>query len=146
MKKWHIRRRVLLTLIGFFTREGVIVVYFCAFIKGVIGYGFWLFPFALIWVAVLLLGKSRARAIPVALMPLLFAALLHLLTADAAMTAGGFTKAVQALYTNGKLLQSGGVLGGGLGALLRAAISVYGAVAAVIVGMVVCLLIALHML
>ena len=134
----------LLTLIGFFTREGVIVVYFCAFIKGVIGYGFWLFPFALIWVAVLLLGKSRARAIPVALMPLLFAALLHLLTADAAMTAGGFTKAVQALYTNGKLLQSGGVLGGGLGALLRAAISVYGAVAAVIVGMVVCLLIALH--
>ena len=45
-----------LTLIGFFTNEGVVVVYFCAFIKGVIGYGFWLFPFAMIWAAVLLFG------------------------------------------------------------------------------------------
>ena len=134
----------LLTLIGFFTKEGFIVIYFCAFIKGVIGYGFWLFPFALIWVAVLLLGKNRKRAIPVALIPLLFAALLHLLAADPAMTSGGFTKAVDALYTNGKILQSGGVLGGGFGVLLRAAISVYGAVAVTIVGIVVCLLIALH--
>lgn len=133
-----------LTLIGFFTNEGVVIVYFCAFIKGVIGYGFWLFPFAMIWAGVLLFGKNRARAIPVVLLPLLFCALLHLLIADAGMTNGGFTRAVSALYTNGKDLLSGGVLGGGLAALLRAGISVYGAVAVMLVGIIAALFIALH--
>ena len=133
-----------LALIGFFTNEGVVVVYFCAFLKGVMGYGFWLFPFAMIWVAVLLLGKSRARAIPVALLPVLFGALLHLLLADVHMTNGGFMRAVSGLYTNGKELMSGGVLGGGLGALLRAAISVYGPIAVIVVGIIVALFVALH--
>ena len=134
----------LLALIGFFTDEGVVVVYFCAFIKGVIGYGFWLFPFAMLWAAVLLLGKGRLRAIPVVLLPILVGALLHLLIADADMTGGGFTDAVSALYVNGKDLLSGGVLGGGLGALLRGAISVYGAVAVIIVAILAALLVALH--
>ena len=135
----------LLTLIGFFTSEGVVVIYFCAFIKGVFGYGFWIFPFVLIWAAVLLLGKHPGRAIPVALLPILFGALLHLLLADTAITEGAaFTKAVSDLYGSGKLLQSGGVIGGGLGVLLRAAISVYGAIAAIIAGLIVCLLVALH--
>ena len=134
----------LLALIGFFTSEGVIVVYFCAFIKGLVGYGFWLVPFALIWVAVLLLGEHRARAIPVALLPLLLGALLHLLLADVHMTNGGFSRAVSELYINGKDLLSGGVLGGGLAALLRAAISVYGAVAVIVLGILACLLLALH--
>ena len=52
----------LLTMIGFFTSEGFVVIYFCAFIKGIMGYGFWLFPFALIWAAVLLLGKKQGAA------------------------------------------------------------------------------------
>ena len=134
----------LLTMIGFFTSEGFVVIYFCAFIKGIMGYGFWLFPFALIWAAVLLLGKHRARAIPVALLPILFGALLHLILADANLTSGGFVKAVSELYGSGKLLQSGGVIGGGFGSLLRAAISVYGAVAVLIAGIIVCLLVALH--
>ena len=132
-----------LALIGFFTDEGIVVVYFCAFLKGVLGYGFWLFPFALIWCAVLLFMKKPLRTIPVVLLPLLFGALLHLLLASGTMTDGGFSKAVSALYTNGKDLLSGGVLGGGLAALLRAAISVYGAVAVVIALFIVCLLIAL---
>ena len=133
-----------LTLIGFFTNEGVVVIYFCAFIKGVIGYGFWLFPFAMIWAAVLLFGKSRTRAIPVALIPLLFGALLHLLIADANLTSGGFLRAVSELYDNGKELLSGGVLGGGLAALLRAGISVYGAVAVIIAGLIAALFVAMH--
>ena len=133
-----------LALIGFFTNEGVVVVYFCAFIKGLIGYGFWLFPFAMIWAGVLLFGKNRARAIPVVLLPMLFGALLHLLIADAGMTNAGFTRSVSALYTNGKDLLSGGVLGGGAGALLRAGISVYGAVALIVVGIIAALFIALH--
>ena len=133
-----------LTLIGFFTNEGVVVVYFCAFVKGVFGYGFWLFPFAMIWIAVLLFMKKRARTISIALLPVLFSSLLHLLLADANMTRGGFARAVSALYTNGKELLSGGVLGGGLGALLRAAISVYGAVAVIVIGLIVCLFVAFH--
>ena len=133
-----------LALIGFFTNEGVIVIYFCAFLKGIMGYGFWLFPFAMIWVGVLLLCKHRGRAAAVALLPLLFGALLHLLIADAQMTDGGFTRAVSALYTNGKDLLSGGVLGGGLGVLLRMAISVYGAVIVILVGLVIALAVALR--
>ena len=134
----------LLSLIGFFTNEGVVVVYFCAFIKGVIGYGFWLFPFAMLWIAVLLLGEHRARAIPVALLPILIGALLHLLIADVHMTNGGFARAVSELYTNGKDLLSGGVVGGGLGALLRAAISIYGAIAVIIAAILAALMVALH--
>ena len=57
-----------LALIGFFTDEGIIVVYFCAFVKGVMGYGFWLLPFALIWAAVLLFTKKPLRTIPVLLL------------------------------------------------------------------------------
>ena len=133
-----------LALIGFFTDEGIIVVYFCAFVKGVMGYGFWLLPFALIWAAVLLFTKKPLRTIPVLLLPLLFGSMMHLVMADAKLTNGGFLEAVSALYASGKDLLSGGVLSGGLAALLRMAISVYGAVAVVIVGFIAALFIALH--
>lgn len=121
----------LLAFLGFFPVEGFLIDYFCDFIKGVIGYGFWLFPFALLLFAWPLVSRNRERAVlrmvSSLLLPVLLGAFLHLILCRAAFTTADFGAVISELYTGGKTLTTGGVLSGGLGLLLKAALSVYAA-------------------
>ncbi len=126
----------LLAFLGFFTVDGFVVAYFCAFLKGVIGYGFWLFPFALALLAWTLVSRRHERfvlrIVSALLLPLLFGALLHLMLCHDAFTTADFRAVVGELYASGKLLTSGGVVSGGIALLLKAALSVYAAIPVVL--------------
>lgn len=139
----------LLSFLGFFPVEGFLIDYFCDFIKGIFGYGFWLFPFALLLIAWAIVDKRRERAvlriIAAALLPLLFGTLLHLILCHDAFTTADFGAVVAELYTGGKGLTCGGVLSGGLGLLLKAALSVYASVPVVLLAFLYFLMCSLNL-
>lgn len=126
----------LLAFLGFFRVDGFLIEYFCDFIKGVIGGGFWLFPFSLLLFAWALVSRSREHAVlrmvSALLLPVLFGTLLHLILCRSAFTTQDFGAVIGELYAGGKALSCGGVLSGGLGLLLKAALSVYAAVPVVL--------------
>lgn len=139
----------LFAFLGFFPVEGFLIDYFCSFIKGVFGYGFWLFPFALLLIAWAIVDKRRERAVlrmvAAALLPLLFGTLLHLILCRDAFTTADFGAVVAELYTGGKTLTCGGVLSGGLGLLLKAALSVYASVPVVLLAFLYFLMCSLNL-
>ena len=139
----------LLAILGFFPVDGFVIDYFCAFVKGVIGYGFWLFPFALLLLAWTLVGKNRRRIVlrivSILLLPLLFGTLLHLILCRSAFTTADFGAVISELYSGGKALTCGGVLSGGLGILLKAALSVYASVPVVLLAFLYVLMCSLNL-
>ena len=139
----------LLAILGFFPVDGFVIDYFCAFVKGVIGYGFWLFPFALLLLAWTLVSKNRRRIVlrivSILLLPLLFGTLLHLILCRSAFTTADFGAVISELYSGGKALTCGGVLSGGLGILLKAALSVYASVPVVLLAFLYVLMCSLNL-
>ena len=98
-KKQPIRREVwagvcffigLFTFIGYFKLDALFITYFCAFIKGLIGYGYYLFPIAMFACAVILMfhhGRPvKARSICMLFVPLTLGALVHLLACKETFT------------------------------------------------------------
>lgn len=98
---------------GYFHMEAIFIDFFCALLKGLFGYGFWLVPPALLLGAYILAfhrGRPvRMRLICALLLPLVFSGLLHGLLADSRPWDGTLVKA---LWTSGQTLQSGGAVGG----------------------------------
>ena len=120
----------LLSCIGYFTVDAWFIRFFCGFIKGLVGWGFYIFPPALILAGITLLfhrGRPVALRVTFALLlPLLLGAFAHLIFADAVYQELG-DGLVRGLYETGMELQSGGFLAGLLAVLLRSAVSIYGA-------------------
>lgn len=117
------------SFIGYFNVDAWFITYFCGFIKGIIGWGYYLFPLALLVAAfTLAYGKIRHRAFrltAILLAPLFLGAVFHLFSAQASLE---FNKGLfSTLYTAGKLMTCGGVLAGILAISLRSAVSIYGA-------------------
>lgn len=139
----------LLAFLGFFPVEGFLIDYFCDFVKGVVGYGFWVFPFALLLFAWQLVSRNRERIalrmVSTLLLPLLLGTFLHLILCHTAFTTADFTAVVSELYTGGKALTAGGVLSGGLGLLLKAALSVYAAAPVVLLAFLFFLMCSLNL-
>lgn len=128
----------LFSFLGYFDVDGWFITYFFGFIKGVIGVGYYVFPPALLLCTIILVfGDKRhiySRIVCVLLTPLFFAAFCHLFLADQSLE---FTKEILSdLYTSGKVMQSGGFLGGLLAISLRSAVSIYGAYPVLFVGFV----------
>ncbi|MGI6027835.1 MAG: DNA translocase FtsK [Candidatus Heteroscillospira sp.] len=123
----------LLTLIGCFNVEGWFIELFCGVLKGLLGWGCYIFPLALLasgWILFTHKGKPvRLRVVCVMLLPLVLGALLQLVLAKAEPDAAvGAFKFISSMYDGGKALKSGGVLAGMLGIGLKSAFSIYGAV------------------
>ena len=122
----------LLSCIGYFTVDAWFIRFFCGFIKGLVGWGFYIFPPALILAGITLLfhrGRPVALRVTFALLlPLLLGAFAHLIFADAVYQELG-DGLVRGLYETGMELQSGGFLAGLLAVLLRSAVSIYGGAA-----------------
>ena len=71
------------TFIGCFKVDALFITYVCGFLKGLIGYGYYVFPLALLGCALILMfhhGRPvKARTICMLCLPLALGALAHLL-------------------------------------------------------------------
>ena len=118
-------------VISYFNSDGAVIVFVTNLFKGLIGWGFWLTAPVFLAVA-FVLGFHKGR--PVAfrvfcllLLPILFAAMGHLLYADPEKGTFELTAVVGRLFLEGQELRSGGVVGGLIAIGLKMAFSIYGA-------------------
>ena len=121
----------LLAFLGLFHAEGVVIDGFAGFLCGIMGWGFWAFPFAMLLLAWTFVRNPERhfclRVTASLLIAPLFGTIVHLMVCRVAFTAQTFGAIVGQLYDGGKALTSGGVISGGIGYLLKAGISVYAA-------------------
>ena len=125
----------LLALIGFFldpnAEDGFVIRYLRLFLMGIMGYGYWIFPFSIGVLGWILVSSNREaqifRGVCAALLPFLLGAGLHLILCGSAFTQGDVYAIIRELYQGGIAGSTGGVLAGGLGMLLQAALSKYAA-------------------
>ena len=115
--------------LGCFNINAIFVKALCDLLKGLLGYGFWLMPPALLMGAyVLVFHRGRPVALRLSctlLLPLVLSVLLHCLLVQPLEWDGQLWGA---LTESGRLMQSGGVLGGVLGQGFTALFSKIGAV------------------
>lgn len=120
------------SFIGYFDVDGWFIDFFCGFVKGILGWGFYLFPPALLLSAIAL-AFHRGRPVAFRLfccfmLPIIFGAIAHLLFSRTALVLGGsFSELIKGLYAEGKLLEGGGMIAGLLAMALESMFSVYGA-------------------
>ena len=121
----------LLVVIGVFARDGVVVSWLCALLKGLFGYGFWVCAPVFLMAAYILAFVRKSvkwRTTATLLVPLIAAALVHILIRS--INVANFQSVIElfkVLYLGGIEMQCGGVLGGLLGYGLDTAFSIYGA-------------------
>ena len=134
----------LLAFLGLFHAEGVVIDGFAGFLCGIMGWGFWAFPFAMLLLAWTFVRNPRERfglrVTAALLIAPLFGTIVHLMVCRVAFTAQTFGAIVGQLYDGGKVLTSGGVISGGIGYLLKAGISVYAALPLTMAAFVFCVL------
>ena len=134
----------LLAFLGLFHAEGVIIDGFAGFLCGIMGWGFWAFPFAMLLLAWVFVCNPRKhfglRVTAALLIAPLFGTIVHLMVCRVAFTAQTFGAIIGQLYDGGKALTSGGVISGGVGYLLKAGISVFAALPLTMVAFVFCVL------
>ena len=139
----------LFTFIGYFKLDALFITYICAFIKALIGYGYYLFPVAMLACAVILMlhrGRPvRARSICMALVPVAIGALAHLLFCKQDFGEATVTELMPLLYDSGKAMLSGGLICGLLADVLKKLFSVYGAVPVFFFAALVLLMVALKL-
>jgi hypothetical protein len=111
----------LLAFLGLFHAEGVVIDGFAGFLCGIMGWGFWAFPFAMLLLAWTFVRNPRERfglrVTAALLIAPLFGTIVHLMVCRVAFTAQTFGAIVGQLYDGGKALTSGGVISGGIGYL-----------------------------
>ncbi len=131
-------------LLGLFGLGGFLIGWYKAAAYWLLGWGADVLPLCLMVCALLLLIKRRKKvrlqALCWGVMPLLYGAARHLLATDDSYHAN-----LIALGKDGVGLQSGGVLAGGLGELLRAALSTVGAAVLVFALLVLVILVGCHL-
>ena len=119
----------LFSFIGYFNVDAWFITYFCGFIKGLFGVGYYIFPPALlVCTCILVFGNGRNlwwRIVSALLTPLMLGAFCHLaFSTDNLEFAKGI---VSDLYLDGKLMSGGGLVSGILAIALDSAVSIYGA-------------------
>ena len=118
-------------IISFFRPEGALIIAGTNFIKSLVGYGYWLAAPAFLFCAVILLfhhGRPVAfRTICILALPILFGAMMHVINIGPPPEEFDLQNEARLLSQTGKLLASGGVLGGLLGYSLYTAVGKVGA-------------------
>ena len=115
--------------IGYFMSDGVVITWFCGLLKGLLGYGFYIAPIMLMVTAGILLfhrGRPvRLRTAGALALPVLAGAALHLLLCRTDYQWG--LELAGRLWTDGLAVSSGGVAGGAIAMVFRAAFTTVGA-------------------
>ena len=119
------------TLFGCFHIQALFINALCGLIKGLIGYGFWLMPAALLLASFILAfhrGRPvRLRVFCALMLPLMFSCVVHSVIAESLPWDASLA---QTLWQSGEALSSGGVLSGVLG---QAFVQVFSRVGAAVV-------------
>ncbi len=123
----------MLFFIGYFDVDALFFRFICENVKGLLGYGYYLLPPALLWAALILLThKGRPvilRVVSALLLPLIFGSFAHIVFCKETITfAQGFPAVCKALFATGKAMHSGGFIAGLIAMGLHSAVSAYGAV------------------
>ena len=118
-------------VISLFNTDGAVIVFVANLLKGLVGWGFWLCaPIFLFCALILFFHNNRpvdGRVCAALLLPVLFAAMAHLMIGDPGVEDLDFSLQTGALFTDGQEMNSGGVLGGLIAIALNRALSPYGA-------------------
>lgn len=138
------------SFIGYFYNDALFIDFFCrSIIKGMIGYGYVIFPIALLFCSyVLAFHRGRPvllRSICILLLPFVLGSLVHLTSCGLELSFSPFGELVSDLYTSGQEMKSGGVLSGIIGMSFKAIFSVYGAVPLLIFALIVLVMISLKL-
>lgn len=130
------------SLIGFWGGSGVFIGFWSGLVKGLIGRGFFVFaPMLIVCAAILCFHRGRpvrARVVCALLLSVVFGALMHLFSCK--ITYEVSLKMFSQLWSDGRLLDSGGVISGALAVLFR---YLFGSVGTAIVFIAVALLLVL---
>ena len=120
------------SFIGYFNVDALFITYFCKFIKGLVGYGYYIFPIVLFvtaWILAFHRGRPVAlRTVCALFLPVAFGAFTHLVFCRIILSSGGFMDVISAFYTSGADMNSGGVVAGLIGSGFEALFSIYGAI------------------
>ena len=134
----------LFSFLGYFNIDAWFIDFFCRFVKGLIGWGFYLFPPALIFTGIVLaFHRERpviARSVSAMLLPIMLGGIIHRLFSKTNFAAED--KIIAALYKSGADMSSGGLFAGGVGELLESAFSIYGAIPVLFFALLVLIMIA----
>ncbi len=135
-------------VISHYNTDGAFIAFFSEFLKGLVGYGFWVIPPAFVLCTYILFthkGKPvDGRICCALLLPIFFSAIMELGLGLTKTLNTEFMAIVSELYYYGLTMESGGVLGGLLAKGLEAAFSVYGAMPVLILLFLSCLILALR--
>ena len=135
-------------VISHFNTDGAFIAFFSNYLKGLVGYGFWVVPPAFVLCTYILFthkGKPVDGRISCALLlPIFFSAVMELGTELTPTDGLKFMDMVGKLFWTGQDLISGGVLGGLLAKGLEAAFSIYGAMPVLILLFLACLILAIR--
>ena len=136
--------------IGYFNVDALFIDIFCGFLKGLLGWGYYLIPPALLAAAgTLAFHRGRPVALRVtatALLPVLLGAIADLLFARTGLSFdGGFLRLCEQLYKNGNNMAGGGLVGGLLAMSLEAMFSIYGALPVLLAAFIFMLMSAAHL-
>ncbi len=123
----------LLFFIGYFPVDALFFRLISENVRGLLGYGYYLLPPALLWAALILLnhhGKPVVmRLVSILLLPLVFGSFAHIVFCKAEIGFdAGFAAVCKTLFTTGKTLHSGGALAGLVAMGLCSVVSAYGAI------------------
>ena len=120
-----------IAFLSFFNVTGFAIDWYRWLVGSLIGYGFYLMPFALLFAGVLLIikrrGKARLRVTCLLLLPVVMGSMRHLLFRFEPFSFS--LKAFGEMAASGRDMTGGGLIGGSLALFFRAAFSNAGAIA-----------------
>lgn len=140
----------LLTFIGYFDENAIAVGWLCGVVKGIVGWGFYIFPPVMLIAAYIMIfhhGRPVAfRLTSALLLPVLFGSLTHLLFSKLQLgTLSSLGAMTSALWSDGRAGTFGGVLSGFISYGLEKVFSIYGAFPLLLVAFIFFLLAAFNL-
>ncbi len=133
------------SVISYFNTEGSFVAFFSEWVRGLLGWGFYLAAPAFAVCAILLFTcGSRpigSRVFATVMLPVIFAALSELMLNTEIKPGTGIWDAVNDLYDLGKEMKSGGVIGGLIANGMNKALSIYGTLPLLALSFIYCFIV-----
>ena len=133
------------SVISYFNTEGSFVNFFSTWMRGLLGWGFYLAAPAFAVSAIMLFTCGDrpigARVFATVMMPVLLAALSELMLDTGIREGTAIRDAVNDLFELGKVMKSGGVIGGLIAHFMNRALSMYGTLPLLALGFLYCFIV-----
>lgn len=133
------------SVISYFNTEGSFVAFFSKWLRGLLGWGFYLAAPAFAICAILLFTASNrpvgSRVFATVMLPVILAALSELMLNTGIREGTTFAEAVNDLFDLGTVMKSGGVIGGLIASGMNRALSMYGTLPLLVLGFLYCFIV-----